>query len=83
MILRYNHGVQAESLMGTYTPPDFYAELTKAQQAGDYAAAVPGRRQGVRGFTNRDKKVELKGHQPKEVRRCNAGFSFSIRSNAT
>ena len=33
VILRYNHGVQAESLMGTYTPPDFYAELTEEQQA--------------------------------------------------
>ena len=33
VILRYNHGVQGESWLGTYTPPDFYGELTSAQQA--------------------------------------------------
>ena len=33
VILRYNHGVQGESWLGTYAPPDFYNELTEAQQA--------------------------------------------------
>ena len=33
VIVRYNHGVQGESLMGTWTPPGFYEELTEEQQA--------------------------------------------------
>ena len=33
VILRYNSGVTAERLMGTYTPPPFFHELTAAQQA--------------------------------------------------
>ena len=33
VIVRYNSGVIAEGLMGTYTPPPFYADLTEAQQA--------------------------------------------------
>ncbi len=33
VIIRYNSGVTGESLMGTYTPPTFFEELTKAQQA--------------------------------------------------
>ena len=32
-IVRYNSAVGAESLMGTYTPPPFYDELTDAQKA--------------------------------------------------
>ncbi len=33
VILRYNSGVMAEGIMGTYTPPDFFDELTPQQQA--------------------------------------------------
>ena len=33
VIIRYNSGVVAESLMGTYAPPPFYEELTEAQKA--------------------------------------------------
>ncbi len=33
VIMRYNNGVTAESTMGTFTPPDFFDELTEAQQA--------------------------------------------------
>ncbi|MCZ6677454.1 MAG: phytanoyl-CoA dioxygenase family protein [Candidatus Poribacteria bacterium] len=33
VIIRYNSGVMAESVMGTYTPPPFYDELTEAQKA--------------------------------------------------
>ena len=33
VINRYNSGVVAEGLMGTYTQPPFYADLTEAQQA--------------------------------------------------
>ncbi len=33
VIVRYNSGVAAESLMGTYTPPPFYDELTETQKA--------------------------------------------------
>lgn len=33
VIVRYNHGVQGEGMMGTYTPPPFYEELTPEQQA--------------------------------------------------
>ena len=33
VIVRYNHGAQGEGLMGTYTPPPWYDELTPAQQA--------------------------------------------------
>jgi len=33
VILRYNSGVVAEGLMGAYTQPPFYAELSEAQQA--------------------------------------------------
>ena len=32
VIIRYNSGVVAESLMGNYTPPAFYSELTPEQQ---------------------------------------------------
>ena len=32
VIIRYNSGVVAESLMGNYTPPSFYSELTPEQQ---------------------------------------------------
>ena len=32
-IVRYNSAVGAESLMGTYTPPPFYDELTDSQKA--------------------------------------------------
>jgi hypothetical protein len=33
VICRYNTGVMAEGVMGTYTPPAFYDELTEAQKA--------------------------------------------------
>ena len=33
VIIRYNHGAQAEGVMGTWTPPDFFNELTEKQQA--------------------------------------------------
>ena len=33
VILRYNAGVMAEGVMGTYTPPGFFDELTPQQQA--------------------------------------------------
>ena len=33
LIIRYNSGVVAEGLMGSYTPPPFYDELTEAQKA--------------------------------------------------
>lgn len=33
VIIRYNHGAQSEGVMGTWTPPDFYDELTEEQQA--------------------------------------------------
>ncbi|MDA0337094.1 MAG: phytanoyl-CoA dioxygenase family protein [bacterium] len=33
VIMRYNNGVTSESVMGSYTPPDFHAELTAEQQA--------------------------------------------------
>ncbi|MFT5367061.1 MAG: hypothetical protein ACI8V2_002019 [Candidatus Latescibacterota bacterium] len=33
VIMRYNNGVTAENLMGTYTPPPFYNELTDTQKA--------------------------------------------------
>ena len=33
VIIRYNSGVMGESLMGNYTPPPFYDELTEAQKA--------------------------------------------------
>ena len=33
VILRYNSGVMAEGIMGTYTPPGFFDELTPRQQA--------------------------------------------------
>ena len=33
VIVRYNTGVAAESLMGTYTSPPYYDELTVAQKA--------------------------------------------------
>ena len=33
VIIRYNSAVAAEGLMGTYTPPPFYDELTDAQKA--------------------------------------------------
>ena len=46
VILRYNHGVQGESLMGTWTPPDFYDELTAEQQA---VISVPQYRQESKG----------------------------------
>ncbi len=32
-ILRYNNGVTANSMMGTWTPPEFFEELTDAQKA--------------------------------------------------
>ena len=32
-ILRYNNGVTANSMMGTWTPPEFFEELTDAQNA--------------------------------------------------
>lgn len=32
VIMRYNTGVTAERLMGTYTPPPFYDDLTEAQK---------------------------------------------------
>ena len=32
VIIRYNSGVVAESLIGNYTPPAFYSELTPEQQ---------------------------------------------------
>ena len=31
--MRYNNGVTAEGVMGSYAPPDFYAELSPEQQA--------------------------------------------------
>ena len=31
--MRYNPGVMAEGLMGTYTPPPFYEDLNEAQKA--------------------------------------------------
>jgi hypothetical protein len=33
VIIRYNSGVQSEAIMGTWTPPDFFGELTEDQQA--------------------------------------------------
>ncbi len=33
VIIRYNSGVMGESLMGNYTPPPFYDELTETQKA--------------------------------------------------
>ena len=33
VIMRYNNGVTAENLMGTYTPPPFYDDLTDAQKS--------------------------------------------------
>ena len=33
VIIRYNSGVVSERIMGTYTPPPFYDELTEAQKA--------------------------------------------------
>ena len=33
VIVRYNNGVQATRVMGTYEPPPFYNELTEAQKA--------------------------------------------------
>ncbi|MDP7133914.1 MAG: hypothetical protein QF437_25680, partial [Planctomycetota bacterium] len=33
LIIRYNSGVTASGVMGTWTPPAFYDELTNAQKA--------------------------------------------------
>ncbi len=48
VIIRYNSGAMGESLMGTYTPPPFYDELTAAQKAVISAPHYRGEDKGSR-----------------------------------
>ena len=48
VIIRYNSGVAAESLMGDYTQPPFFAELTESQQAVISAPHYRGEDKGSR-----------------------------------
>ena len=48
VIIRYNSGVVGESLMGTYTPPEYYDELTEEQKAVISAPAYRSEDKGSR-----------------------------------
>ena len=52
VVIRYNSGVMGESVMGTYTPPPFYDELTDAQKAVISQPHYRGEDKGSRLYRN-------------------------------
>ena len=55
VIIRYNSGVTAEGLMGTYTPPPFYDELNEAQKAVISAPHYRGEDKGSRLYRPKER----------------------------